>query len=49
MVGKKDLEQYKRIIRAIAVLIVIVIMVFIFYVIWTKYYNRGIVFPFYSK
>lgn len=49
MKEKKDFEQYKRIIRAFAVLVVIATTTIIFYIVWIECYNLGIVFPFYSK
>ena len=45
----KNLEQYKRIIRAVAALIVIICTVLIFLAIWRGYYNIRVVFPFYYK
>lgn len=45
----KNLEQYKRMIRAGAAFVVIISTVLIFLAIWKGYYNLRIVFPFYSK
>lgn len=45
----KNLDQYKRIIRAISACIVIICTVLIFVQIWKEFYNAGIVFPFYNK
>lgn len=44
-----NLEQYKRIIRAVAALVVIICTALIFLVIWKGYYNIRVVFPFYYK
>lgn len=43
------MDQFKRMLRAIAAFIVIVIMALLFLQIWKKYYNAGVVFPFYNK
>lgn len=45
----KNLDQYKRSIRAISALAVIVCTVLIFLQTWKDFYNYGIVFPFYYK
>ena len=45
----KNLDQYKRIIRATSALLVIISTVLVFGQIWKEYYNGGIVFPFYYK
>ena len=43
-----DLDQFKRMLRALAALLLIVGMSLIFLYIWRSYYNLGVVFPFYS-
>lgn len=47
--GKKDLDQFKRMIRAFAALFVIAATTLVFVAVWIKYYNIGIVFPFYYR
>lgn len=44
-----QLEQYKRILRFIAALLVIASVALAFFLIWTKYYNLKIIFPFYYR
>ena len=44
-----DLDQFKRMLRALAALLLIVGMSLIFLYIWRSYYNLGVVFPFYYK
>lgn len=46
---KNSLEQYKRVIRALAAFIVIVCTVGVFLAIWKGYYNLKVIFPFYNK
>ena len=40
--GKKDLDQFKRMIRAFAALFVIAATTLVFVAVWIKYYNIGI-------
>ena len=47
--NRSDLDQFKRMLRALAALVVIAIAAVVFFVTWTKFYNVGIVFPFYEK
>ena len=44
-----DLDQFKRMLRALAALLLIIGMTLIFLFIWRSYYNLGVVFPFYYK
>jgi len=44
-----DLDQFKRMLRALAALLLIIGMSLIFLYIWRSYYNLGVVFPFYYK
>lgn len=44
-----QLEQYKRILRAIAAVLVVANVAGAFFYIWTKFYNMRIIFPFYYK
>lgn len=44
-----DLDQFKRMLRALAALLLIAGMSLIFLYIWRSYYNLGVVFPFYYK
>lgn len=46
---KKKFEQFKRAIRVSAAFVVVAIVSLIFLSTWIKYYNTGIVFPFYNK
>lgn len=43
------LDQYKRMLRFVAAIFVIMSVAFAFFVIWTRYYNLRIIFPFYYK
>lgn len=43
------LDQYKRILRFSAAVLVIMSVAFAFFMIWTKYYNLRVVFPFYYR
>ena len=43
------LDQYKRMLRFIAAVFVIMSVAFVFFLIWTRYYNLQIIFPFYYK
>lgn len=47
--NRSDLDQFKRMIRALAALIVIAITAVIFLITWTEYYNEDIVLPFHLK
>lgn len=47
--NRNDLDQFKRMIRAVAALILIIVMAVFFLFIWKKFYNLGVVFPFYYK
>lgn len=49
MYRNRNLEQYKRIIRAVAAFVMIICTVLIFLKIWRGYYNIRVVFPFYYK
>ena len=43
-------EQFRRLVRSIAVMIILVLESFIFYYVWNKYYSRGLwIEPFYAK
>lgn len=44
-----DLDQFKRMLRALAALLLIVGMSLIFLYVWRSYYNLRVVFPFYYK
>ena len=46
---KKNFEQYKKIMRFLGVAILILGATFVFRQTWIHFYNKGIVFPFYSK
>ncbi len=43
------LEQYKRALRFMAALLVITSVAFAFFMIWTRFYNLRIIFPFYYR
>ena len=43
------MEQYKRILRFTAAIFVILSVALIFFMVWTRYYNLRIIFPFYYK
>ena len=49
MKQKRGLEPYKRILRFLTVSFLVAIMTAMFIIVWRKYYNWGIVFPFYYK
>lgn len=49
MEQKKNLEPYKRLIRFLTVAVLVTILTEVFIIIFKKYYNWGIVFPFYYK
>ena len=46
---KQNLEQSKRMIRFLASIIVVACVSYVFFLIWTRYYNLRVVFPFYYK
>lgn len=46
---KNDFEQYKRMLRFLAVIIMVCLVTFTFLKVWIEFYNEEIVFPFYSK
>ena len=47
--NRNELDQFKRMLRALAAIILMVGMAGIFLFIWKTYYNMGVVFPFYNK
>ena len=47
--NRNELDQFKRMLRALTAIILMAGMTVIFLVIWKTYYNIGVVFPFYNK
>ena len=47
--NRNELDQFKRMLRALTAIILMAGMTGIFLVIWKTYYNMGVVFPFYNK
>lgn len=43
------MDQYKRILRFTAAIFVILSVALVFFMVWTRYYNLRIIFPFYYK
>ena len=46
---RNNFDQYKRMIRFATVLVLILMMTAVFIIVWKRFYNWGIVFPFYYK
>lgn len=47
--NRNELDQFKRMLRALAAIVLMLGMAGIFIFIWKSYYNMGVVFPFYNK
>lgn len=47
--SRNELDQFKRMLRAVAALLLIVGMAVVFLFVWKRYYNLGVVFPFYYR
>lgn len=47
--NRNELDQFKRMLRAVGAIILIIALSGIFLYVWKEYYNLGVVFPFYYK
>ena len=49
MKQQNKLDPYKRLIRFLTVMVLVLVLTGMFIVVWKRYHNWGIVFPFYHK